>query len=233
MRRFTQCGVAVKAAIVLAIAAFTADAHLVDAYLQAAQISIQADRVDVELNLTPGILLVPAILSSIDGDADGVLSPSEIRAYAERVLRNLSLQEDGRNYQLQLRTVSVDPVADLHEGLGSIHIAYVANLAGLEGGGHRLTFRNGFEDPIGIYLANAMRPASDLVTIQKQWRDPRQQQVSIDYRLATSAWWPQARLPILGLLGLLLATGANFAFRPLFRSQAPARRIQGAQRKAC
>jgi len=39
--------------------------------------------------------LFPTVFANIDADADGLISENEERAYAERVLRDLSLSIDG------------------------------------------------------------------------------------------------------------------------------------------
>jgi hypothetical protein len=57
----------------------TADAHRLDEYLQASQISIESGRIIVEINLTPGAAVADGVIAEIDRDADGELSPSEAR----------------------------------------------------------------------------------------------------------------------------------------------------------
>ena len=56
--------------------------------------------------LTPGVAVFPIVLASIDTNADGVISETEQRAYAERVLRDLSLTIDGD--RLTPRLVSIN-----------------------------------------------------------------------------------------------------------------------------
>src|SRR5262245_5417034 len=71
-------------------------AHRRDEYLQAARLGIDPHRVQIELDLTPGVALAVPILSEIDRNRDGVLSPDEQRAYGERVAGALALEIDGR-----------------------------------------------------------------------------------------------------------------------------------------
>src|SRR5262245_2022622 len=75
------CLFALSAAIALA-AGTTASAHRLDEYLQAARIDLQADRVTVDLDLTPGASLAESVIAAIDRDQDGVASRDELNAYA-------------------------------------------------------------------------------------------------------------------------------------------------------
>ena len=52
-------------------------------------------RVQIELDLTPGIALADAILADIDRDRDGSLSADEQQAYERPVLSALTLEVDG------------------------------------------------------------------------------------------------------------------------------------------
>ena len=74
------------AAVLIASLGMPASAHRVDEYLQATLISVEKDRVEAFLRLTPGIAVSSVVLASIDTDGDGVISQTEKRAYAERVL---------------------------------------------------------------------------------------------------------------------------------------------------
>src|SRR5215472_19264685 len=70
-------------------------AHRLDEYLQAACVTIDPDRVQVELDLTPGVAVAEKVWSAIDLDRDGRISAAEAQAYSERVLADLSLDLDG------------------------------------------------------------------------------------------------------------------------------------------
>ena len=56
-------------------------AHRTDEYLQAARLAIDPARVQIELDLTPGIALADTIVADIDRNHDGSLSADEQRAY--------------------------------------------------------------------------------------------------------------------------------------------------------
>src|SRR5205823_5715961 len=82
-------------AALLALGATPAHAHRLDEYLQAATIAVAKDRVRLQLRLAPGVAVLSAVLAIVDTDGDGVISDAERRAYALRILRDLSLTIDG------------------------------------------------------------------------------------------------------------------------------------------
>ena len=76
MKRYLASRLALAIVIVSAI---SLSAHRMDEYLQAARIAIDPDRVEIELDLTPGIALAESILADIDRNHDGLLSAEEQR----------------------------------------------------------------------------------------------------------------------------------------------------------
>ena len=68
------------------VGAAEVSAHRRDEYLQAARMAIDPGRVQIELDLTPGIALADAILADIDRNRDGSLSADEQQAYAALVV---------------------------------------------------------------------------------------------------------------------------------------------------
>ena len=64
----------------------------------------------------------------------------------------------------------------------------------LNAGPHRLLYRNSFRPDIGAYLANALVPTSDRVSISSQRRDVDQRELIVDYvldgdRTSTARAW--------------------------------------------
>ncbi len=78
------------AGVILLLVGAPASAHRLDEYLQATTISVEKDRVQAEIRLTPGLAVFRRVLAYIDTDANGVISGAEQRAYAERVRLDLS-----------------------------------------------------------------------------------------------------------------------------------------------
>src|SRR5580704_17875054 len=72
-----------------------ASAHRMDEYLQATRLSIDVDRVDMEIDLTPGVAMASEVFGWIDTNRDGEISQSEGDAYARRMLRSVVLSVDG------------------------------------------------------------------------------------------------------------------------------------------
>jgi len=87
-------------AIVALLLSFTASlpAHRLDEYLQATIISVEQNRIDASMRLVPGVAVVPAVLANIDINQRRLLSEMEQRAYAERVLQDLSLTIYGQSF---------------------------------------------------------------------------------------------------------------------------------------
>jgi hypothetical protein len=77
------------AAAIILLAGTPALAHRLDEYLQGAIISVEKNRVDVQITLTPGVAVFPLLLADIDTDGNGVISAVEQHAYVVRILRDL------------------------------------------------------------------------------------------------------------------------------------------------
>jgi hypothetical protein len=69
------------------LASVPALAHRRDEYLQAARIAVEPSRIAIELDITPGMAMAPAVVALLDGDRDGQISEREARAYAVDVQR--------------------------------------------------------------------------------------------------------------------------------------------------
>jgi hypothetical protein len=174
---------AVAAATLTLLAGTVTSAHRLDEYLQAARIAIDPDRVDIELDLTPGIAVAESIIAGIDRDRDGRLSADEQRTYVDEALRGLTLDIDGRPVALAL-TTSMFPASEaLLGGDGAIRIGTRATLPPLPAGAHQLRFRNTYRQDVSVYLANALVPASSQVAVTAQRRDVDQRELTIDYVL--------------------------------------------------
>jgi hypothetical protein len=182
-------------ALVLVVAgAVQLSAHRRDEYLQAARVDIQPARVEIELDMTPGIALADAILADIDRDHDGSLSVNEQRAYGDVVLGALELDVDGTRLKLEPPITTFPQLDELKRGEGTIRLRSAATLPRLTTGGHHVSFRNTHQRSRSVYLANALAPRSYQVTVTGQRRDADQTELTIDYVLqagpagSTTAW---------------------------------------------
>ena len=195
-----------------------ASAHRLDEYLQATTISVEKDRVQAQIRLTPGVAVFPMVLTNIDTDADGVISEAEQLAYAERVLGDLSLTIDGDRLRLRLVSLKFAQIEEMKEGLGEIQLEFDADVA--SGGPKRsLTFENQHQSRIAAYLVNCLVPRDPGIRITAQNRNYQQTFYQLDYVQAdvrsgpqSSAWWSSSR-GWLGAAALLLLAGFGFVWR--------------------
>jgi len=179
-RRSTALALAV---LTVVIASRGLSAHRRDEYLQAARLAIDPDRVQIVLDLTPGIAVAEGVLTEIDRDANKSISAAEARGYSERVLRAIALDVDGMPLGVEL-VDSVFPAIDtVRRGEGTTRLHAVAPIPRLPDGLHHLRYRNTYRSDVGVYLANALVPASDRVTVAAQRRDVDQRELIVDYRL--------------------------------------------------
>ncbi|MBV8843308.1 MAG: hypothetical protein JO307_10910 [Bryobacterales bacterium] len=191
----------IMAAIFL-LTGYPACAHRLDEYLQGALISIEKNRVHVEITLTPGIAVYRYVLAGIDTDADGVISQAEQRAYAGRVLRDAYLAIDGHPLTPRMVSARFPTIEDMKEGIGQIKIEFDAGLP-REGQHRRLTFENHHQDRIAAYQVNCLVPRDPDIRVIAQNRNYSQSVYELDYSQAGVASEPLAK-GMLGAAALLL-----------------------------
>src|ERR1700676_1340580 len=97
-----------------------AAAHQLDEYLQATLIGVTRDGIDVEIQLTPGVAVLPVVMAVIDRDGDGRISVEEEQVYAARVAREVELRVDGAPAALSLMESTFPALEAMREGLGTI-----------------------------------------------------------------------------------------------------------------
>jgi hypothetical protein len=166
---------------VVIVLADTLSAHRLDELLQAARIAVARDRVEIELDLTPGPGMVDAIIADIDRDGDGTISAGEQQAYVVRVLNSVELTVDGRALTLEATAWTFPGREAFRRSEGTIRLQAAASFDDLSGGVHRLSFRNTYRREASVYLANALSPGTDDIVVTSQRRDPQQRQLTIDY----------------------------------------------------
>ena len=186
-----------------------AQAHRLDEYLQATRIGIEPDRIEVEIDLTPGVAVAARVFWLIDSDRDGKISDTEARAYARRVLGATKLQLDGHDRPLQLIDVIVPPPDAMAEGLGSIRVRALASAPILLPGAHHLGFQNAHEAGLSVYLVNALLPTNPGIQVMKQTRDELQRDYQLDFAVSGRVS-PRRRILLLSaaVVAVLLASAA-------------------------
>jgi hypothetical protein len=190
----------------------SASAHRLDEYLQATIISVERDRVQASMRLVPGVAVSNFVLKAIDANADGVISQSEQRAYAERVLRDVSLRIDGDILSPRLMSVEFLGIEEMQEGLGEIRIEFSADLP-RNGPHRRLTFENRHQRGIAAYLVNCLVSHERDITLVAQSRNQQQSFYQLDYVQAGFTSRTLAERGWLGIAGLLLVARLAFQWR--------------------
>jgi nickel/cobalt exporter len=189
----------------------TAAAHVLDEYVEAAQITLAPNGARVELRLVPGVEVADRIFALIDVDGDGQISAAEEQAYARRVLQDIALEVDGRRAPLALTGVEFPSRREMNEGTGAIRLDLAAEAALSTAGEHQLSFRNDHLPELGVYLVNALVPATNEIKISRQERDPLQRVMRLNFNVTprvtpenTYRPWPWKGVLILCLCLVLL-----------------------------
>jgi len=159
------------------------DAHRLDEYLQATRISIELERIGVEMNLTPGAAVADSVFATIDQDHNGAISPTEGAAYARLVINSLSLDVDGQHRALTLDGYTLPALADMRNGEGIIRLRASARTPRTAAGQHNLAFANRHRSDIGAYLINALMPADERIRITAQSRDTLQNEFRMEFKV--------------------------------------------------
>jgi hypothetical protein len=178
--------------LALLVTTLPARAHSLDEYVQATRVELTSTAIVLHLGLTPGIAVAPQILGRLDRDRDGRVAPLEAEAYGRDVLTDLTLILDGRSLSLQLTRIEVPTPDELGVGQGTIRVEAVAKVDALTGR-HHMTVRNAHLPEVSVYLGNALLSDTARLTVVRQERDARQQELRLEYDVdrphtATLAW---------------------------------------------
>jgi hypothetical protein len=179
-------------AVVLALAGTAGarvSAHRQDEYLHAARIAIEPLGVRIELSLTPGIAVADAVIRDIDVDGNAVLSSTEQRRYAERVLRGISLRIDDRDVSLAVAGLRFAELAALRNGDVAITLEAVSPSLRLAPGTHQIAFHNANAAHGAVYLANALMPEGNQVAITKLAHAVDQSHLTVAFIVRPASGW--------------------------------------------
>jgi len=169
--------------LVLATDAF---AHRLDEYLQATRVSVATNRIDLSIDLTPGMALANQVLAAIDKDRDGRVAENEAAAYAESVLKDIRLGLDEKVLALRLVDTSFPSLDEVKGGLGVIRVKATSPVELLAAGKHTLTLTNTHLPAISVYLVNALVPKDHAIKITNQTRDELQKNCRLEFSVGTS-----------------------------------------------
>lgn len=221
--RRTACA----ATVLLCIAISTrVAAHRLDECLQAARIAVDPGRITLELDVTPGVAIVDSLVPEIDRDRDGTIDAREQQDFIRRLLGSVDLSLDGRRLELTDRTATFPDLSALRTGEGMIRVRASVAVPTQSAGVHQVAFRNRYREDVSVYLANALVPDSNRVTITAQHHSAEQRELAIDYELhaeTTAVPWPW-------ILAAALLISTLFAIRSVPRHSI---RMAGATGSKC
>jgi len=181
-----------------------AAAHRVDEYLQATRLSIDMQRVDLEMDLTAGVAVASEVFAWIDTNRDGEISNVEGEAYVRQILGSVVLKVDGRPVPITLVEVSFPQFRDMRLGVGTIRLRATAKVAAATTAGrHQVSFLNTHRTESSVYLVNALVPVNPRIQLADQRRDRAQLGLTLDYTVMAQA--SSVRTLVL-LTGLVMAT---------------------------
>ena len=145
-----------RISIIVLLASLPLSVHRLDEYVQGAIVSVEKDRVAIEMTLTPGVAVFPSVIAAIDTDSNGSISESERRSYVSQVQHDLTLSIDGRQLTPEVVSTKFPSLDEMQEGR-EIQIVFHAALP--EGGRHhKLSLENHHQTTISTYLMNSIVP---------------------------------------------------------------------------
>ena len=159
----------------------SAGAHRLDEYLQATRLSVDIERVGLEIDLTAGVALARQVFAWIDTNRDGQISNAEEEAYARQVLGSVVLSVDGRPAPITLVEIRVPPFRDMNLGVGTIRVRATASVSAAAAGRHQISYFNMHRSESSVYLVNALVPTDGRIQIAGQRRDRSQHGLTLDY----------------------------------------------------
>lgn len=167
--------------------ALPAPAHVLDEYLQSSYLSLHADYVEVEIDLTPGVAVLPDVQWLIRGKREGQITSSELQTYARSVLGSILLELDGTPKPLELVNSFLPSLVELREGAGTIRLFARAKVPDWSPGRHQLHYQNRHAAAMGVYQVNALRPDVPSLEIKELKRDALQTDFQMSFESAAKS----------------------------------------------
>ncbi len=142
----------------LALLLCTAQAHPVDEVVQGAYLTLTPGRINLELDITPGSKVARPLVTALDRNADGQVTPTEARAYAAQVLNQSTLTLNTAAVKWTLDRVTVPPLDTLRNG-DTLKIYATAPRSDTTGA-QSLTYVNRYQPAKSQWIANIfLQPA--------------------------------------------------------------------------
>jgi hypothetical protein len=187
-----------------------AAAHRLDEYLQATRLAIDIGRVDLEVDLTPGVSVASNVFGWIDTNGDGEISRAEGEVYARDMLRSAVLKADGLAVRMKLEESNFPTFEEMSLGVGTIRLRATAAIPAAAAGRHQISFLNMHRPEWSVYLVNVLVPQNRRLQFGEQRRDVAQHELTLDYKVmdyegtGDATISPTDRAPAL-FLGLAMA----------------------------
>lgn len=159
-------------------------AHRLDEYLQATRVLVATNRIDLSIDLTPGVAVADQVLAVLDKDRDGRISKAERAVYVGSVLKDFQVGLDEKALPLRVVEVSFPKLPEIKSGLGSLRIQATAQVEPLAVGRHTFSLTNAHLPAISVYLVNALVPKDHAIKITKQTRDELQRNYRLEFGVA-------------------------------------------------
>jgi len=163
-----------------------ANAHRLDEYLQVTRIAVDRERVDLDIDLTPGVAVARQVFGWIDSDRNGEISAEEGDVYAAGVLAAIRLDVDDRAQPLTLVGRRFPTLREMSQGVGTVQLTATAAVPRASNGRHQLVYQNSHRPEVSVYLVNALVPKSQDIEVLGQRRDRQQHELRLDYRVGGS-----------------------------------------------
>jgi hypothetical protein len=179
-----------------------AAAHRLDEYLQATRLAIDIGRVDIEIDLTPGVSVASNVFGWIDTNRDGEISEAEGEGYARAMLRSAVLKADGSSVPMIFEECKFPAFQEMNLGVGTIRLRAMAAIPAAAPGRHQISFLNMHRPGSSVYLVNVLVSQNRRLQFGEQRRDVAQHGLTLDYTVSGDA--PEDRTLAL-FLGLAMA----------------------------
>jgi len=162
-------------------------AHPLDEFYQVTYITVAPNRVTLKIELYPGILVAPQLLTTIDSDQNDDISTAEAQAYVTQFIDDLIFEIDNQATPLQATNLDFPPVLGIRAGQAIIRFDLHADLSDDLIGSHQLFYQNNHQPDTGVYVVNAIAETPDLIQITGQDRDLFQSSIKLDYTIEAEA----------------------------------------------
>ena len=162
-------------------------AHPLDEFYQVTYITMAPNRITLQIELYPGVLIAPQILAMIDTNQDDRISEVESQAYVDLFLKDITFEVDDQSTLLVATNLEFPTPLDLKAGVGLIRFNLYTNLPADHRGNHHFFYKNNHQPDVGIYLVNTLGDAAHWVKIAKQERDIFQASVRVEYSINPDA----------------------------------------------